>query len=222
MVLSLANIAVKKIPLNVVLDSKLEFVLKNIHLHIEQEIVKLTDKKENIKQEYSLINQIYYDKLLTESIDTDIFNCANEMSLAHNSIIELRNQICFLKMWSPDYVKLDLAISKYIAWPSTTAEKQELLTIFYGIFNHHKEIVLENPTEMELSLRDMINQYVSRCKHWYNILNKEINEKQMVSIANEMKELADDIRKVNSKIRDFRDVYEHLNIIFETREMDEL
>lgn len=222
MVLSLSNLAARQIPPNVILDFRTEFVLKNIHSNIEKEIVKLTEKREKIKQEYFLVNQMYYDNLLSENADAEVFACVNEMSQGHNMIIELRNQISFLKMWSPNYVKLDLAISKYIAWPSATAEKQELITIFYGIFNHHKEIVLEDPTDMELSLKDMIIHYVTRCKYWYNTLNTEVDEKRIISIAIEMKELAEDIRKIESKIKDFRDVYEHLNIIFETRAMDEL
>ena len=222
MISSLVNIASKKIPLDAKLDFRSETVLKNIHSHINREIVKLTEKKEQKKEEYSLINNMYYDELMSESTDADVFDCVDEMSQRHNAIIDLRNQFSFLKLWSPNYVKMDLAISKYIAWPSTTAEKQEIFTMFYGILSHHKEIVLKDPTDMEIRLMAMINEYIARCTYWYTGFNVEVDEKRIISIADTLRQNADDTREINSTIRDFRDVYEHLSTILETQEMDEL
>ena len=130
MVLSLMNIAASKIPVTTKLDPRSEVVLKNIHSDLERQLIKLNTEKNNLKSEYYTLNRIYYSKLLNEEYTEIILECSDEMSARYNEIIELRNQIAHLKLWSKNYVKLDLAVSRYIAWTSTIAENKNYLLYF--------------------------------------------------------------------------------------------
>ena len=182
MVLSLRDIAASKIPVACKPDFKSKSVLENILIEYSTKLEKLETQRRELKIEYSETNHNYYDVLHSDEMSAEIYTCVDEMSRKHNEIIEFRNQMAFMRLWSNNYVLLDVVISKYIAWPSASAERQELLTLFYGIFSHHKDIVLNEPTETEQMLLTMIIHYVDRSRYWYDILSEETDAKNYVNL----------------------------------------
>ena len=222
MVLSLRIMATGNLPVQCKPGIKAKSVLENISHECSEKLEKLELDRHDLKIEYSDINRKYYDVLLGENMAADVYTCVNEMSMKHNTLIEYRNQMALMKLWSNNYVILDLAISKYIAWPSATADRQELLTLFYGILSHHKEIELSDPTESEQLLLSIIDHYVSRCKHWYNIFNKDTDLEIMCEISRKMFEIHEKIKKIEIECELMRNIINKIHHIFEYNDISDL
>lgn len=203
MVLSLTNIAAMNIPINSELDNTSMYVLENVTIDCSIQMHKLEILELELRREYLETNIQYYRMLLSSDMNARVYACVKEMSQKHNNIINLRNTMAQMKLWSKNYVLLDIAISTYIAWPSATAERQELLALFYGIKEHHENIELDNPTESEQTLLLLINQYVDRCLYWYTTFNSDVNIEYMIELAERMHEIYQKIKKLEHKIKDY-------------------
>lgn len=207
MVLSLANIAASRIQRGQALDERSRVVLENIKFTCSKKIQELKSHKEILQDQYIILNREYYDTLLSEESDADVFSCVNEMSRVHNDIIELRNFIAHNRLWSDNYVIMDSMISTYISWTSACAERQELLTICYGIFKHHSKIVLKDPTPVENSLMLLIEEYVHRAKFWYGIFNQGIDRTKLFDISRKMRDNNEKYEDIKSELYELNKVY---------------
>ena len=200
MVLSLTNLSAMKIPVNTRLNSTARVATENIAMDCYAKLKHLAIERDDLNDEYLEIKREYYNTLTTDTMDAEVYQCAHEMSMKYNNIIEFRNEMALMRLWSRNYVLLDISILKYISWPSASAERQELLTLFYGVFSHHKEVVMVEPTATEQVLVDMVNEYVQRCKYWYGFLNVDINAESVVKLSNTMNQINAKITYIEKEI----------------------
>ena len=190
-------------------------VFKNLRQEITEIMKERADALRTVMTEYDIDRSQYYSRLLRKDKIDEVERAIIELFARYNVLIDARNVVAATKLWTKNFIIIDEYITTSLACPMYQMHYDELDKLLKGILQSTHEIVLDDPSPMDIELHSIVVEYETLCKSTYENLHVNDTEYNLIEFSDKMQEGVRKEDTARDEYLEARMVYERLDTILE-------